>query len=142
MNETLKSLAPLATSAALFRSVTASIDLVAKAICDWKSITIDVRSAGESNVLPGVGLFAVGMVLKEEFRRHLQYLRNLLQAARTDAVGSFLVFLNLLESEPEAGKALHLLVRCGRQALRTRYKMKSRVCSPSPQSLCSRSRIL
>src|SRR5215475_14437551 len=58
--ETLKMRAALATSAALLRSMTGSIDLVANAICDWKSIMISVWSAGESRVLPGVAL-AVGM---------------------------------------------------------------------------------
>src|ERR1700743_2369288 len=42
MTETLKILAALATSAALLRNVTASIDLVANAICDWKSIMMRV----------------------------------------------------------------------------------------------------
>src|SRR5215471_12207273 len=38
MVETLKIRAALATSAALLRRFTGSIDLVANAICDWKSI--------------------------------------------------------------------------------------------------------
>src|SRR5215475_15861432 len=37
ITDTLKILAALATSAALLRSMTGSIDLVANAICDWKS---------------------------------------------------------------------------------------------------------
>src|SRR5258707_14322021 len=40
--DTLNTLAALATSAALFRKATGSIDLVANAICDWKSIMIKV----------------------------------------------------------------------------------------------------
>ncbi|MCY1452114.1 hypothetical protein D9M71_690160 [compost metagenome] len=42
MVATLNSLAALATSAALLRSDTASMDLVAKDICDWWSIMIRV----------------------------------------------------------------------------------------------------
>src|ERR1700736_3820328 len=61
MVETLKILAELATRAALLRSVTGSIDLVANAICDWKSIRMSVWSFGESNIFPGAAL-AVGMV--------------------------------------------------------------------------------
>jgi hypothetical protein len=60
MTETLNILAALATSAVLLRSMTGSIDLVAKAIWDWKSIMISVWSVGVSKVLPGVA-FAVGM---------------------------------------------------------------------------------
>src|SRR5271163_163999 len=40
--ETLKILAAFATRAALFRSAIGSIDFVANAICDWKSINISV----------------------------------------------------------------------------------------------------
>src|ERR1700733_2554018 len=57
---TPKILAALATRAALFLSMIGSIDFVANAICDWKSIKISVWSAGESRVFPGIG-FAVGM---------------------------------------------------------------------------------
>ncbi len=53
---TLKPAAALATSAALLRSRTASIDLVAKAICDWKSIMIRAWSLGETRFLLGVGV--------------------------------------------------------------------------------------
>jgi len=42
MVETPKPAAALDTSAACWRSCTASMDLVAKAICDWKSIMISV----------------------------------------------------------------------------------------------------
>jgi hypothetical protein len=42
MVDALKIRAALATSAALLRSTTRSMDLVAKAICDWKSIRISV----------------------------------------------------------------------------------------------------
>src|SRR5688572_10261653 len=35
------------------------MDVVAKAICDWKSIRIRVWSAGESSVLPGVAVALV-----------------------------------------------------------------------------------
>src|SRR5580692_6464050 len=58
--ETLNSRAALATRAALLRRVTASIDLVANAICDWKSSMISVWSRGLNNWRPGIGL-AVGM---------------------------------------------------------------------------------
>ncbi|MNG24659.1 hypothetical protein D3C85_1653920 [compost metagenome] len=62
MVETLKPRAALATSAALLRRVTASIDLVAKDICDWWSIMIRVWSVGVSRVLPGTA-FAMAMTL-------------------------------------------------------------------------------
>src|SRR5271169_3623729 len=60
MVDTLKIIAELATKAALLRKSTESIDLVAKAICDWKSIRMRVWSAGVTRVLPGIGL-AVGI---------------------------------------------------------------------------------
>src|SRR5713226_2845135 len=60
MVATLKIRAALARRAALFRSTTGSIDLVANAICDWKSIRMSVWSVGESNVFPGFG-WAVGI---------------------------------------------------------------------------------
>jgi hypothetical protein len=57
MVETPKPAAALATRAALLRSVRwPSIDLVAKAICDWKSIMIRVWSAGLSRRAPGVAV--------------------------------------------------------------------------------------
>ena len=40
--------------------------------------------------------------LEEEWDRHLQDMANLLQAARADPVGSLLVFLDLLEGDPES----------------------------------------
>src|SRR5271169_4907644 len=57
---TLKILAVLETRAALLRSMTGSIDLVANAICDWKSMRINAWSVGISNAFPGAG-FAIGM---------------------------------------------------------------------------------
>src|SRR5580704_2552485 len=60
MVETANIPAALATRAALLRSTTGSIDLVAKAICDWKSMRMSVWSVGERSVLPGTGL-AMGM---------------------------------------------------------------------------------
>lgn len=62
MVETLNSLAALATRAALLRRVTASMDLVAKDICDWWSIMIRVWSVGLSRVLPGTALAMAVMV--------------------------------------------------------------------------------
>src|SRR3974390_3465277 len=43
----------------------------------------------------------VGRPLEEELDRNLQDLRNLLQAAGTDAVGALLIFLDLLERKAE-----------------------------------------
>ncbi|MCY1310673.1 hypothetical protein D9M70_608910 [compost metagenome] len=56
MVETPKPAAAWATKAALLRSSTASIDLVANDICDWKSIMIRVWSLGETRSLPGVAV--------------------------------------------------------------------------------------
>src|SRR6202161_2577602 len=61
ITDTLKTFAALEISAALLRSVTASIDFVAKAIWDWKSIRISVWSPGESSSLPGLAV-AVGIL--------------------------------------------------------------------------------
>src|SRR4051812_27528460 len=63
MVEALKPAAASATMAALLRRVTASIDLVAKAICDWWSIRISVWSCGDTRVLPGTGFAFVAMGL-------------------------------------------------------------------------------
>ena len=41
--------------------MTASIECVAKAICDWKSIMISVWSLGVSSSAPGVGVALMGM---------------------------------------------------------------------------------
>jgi hypothetical protein len=60
MVETLKILAALARRVALLRSTTPSIDSVANAICDWKSIKMSVWSVGDSSVRPGVAI-AVGI---------------------------------------------------------------------------------
>src|SRR5215470_10047948 len=46
--------------------------------------------------------------LEEECHRYLENVRNLLQAAGTDAVGSLLVFLNLLKCQPEGVAELFL----------------------------------
>src|SRR3954452_11247364 len=71
--DTLKPAAALAISAALLRSRVVSIDFVAKAICDWKSIRTSVWSLGDSRVLPGVGvalilisrlLYGEGMIIR------------------------------------------------------------------------------
>ena len=59
---TLKPAAALAISPALLRSMIASIDLVAKAICDWKSIITNAWSLGVRSREPGVGLAVRGMV--------------------------------------------------------------------------------
>jgi hypothetical protein len=61
MVEAPKPAAECATSAALLRSVTASIECVAKAICDWKSIMISVWSVGVSSLAPGAALAVIGM---------------------------------------------------------------------------------
>src|SRR5215210_461217 len=63
MVETLNPEAASATIAALLRRVTASIDLVAKAICDWWSIMIRVWSCEDTRVLPGTGFAFVAMGL-------------------------------------------------------------------------------
>ena len=55
-----KPAAALATRPALLRRSTASIEWVAKAICDWKSIMISVWSVGVSSWAPGF-VAAVGM---------------------------------------------------------------------------------
>jgi hypothetical protein len=55
MVETWNPAAACETSAALFRSMTASIDFVAKDICDWKSIMMSTWSAGLNSLGPGVG---------------------------------------------------------------------------------------
>src|SRR5215510_466936 len=59
---TLKPAAACEISAALVRKFTASIDLVAKDICDWKSIRISAWLLGLSRVFPGVGLAVFGMM--------------------------------------------------------------------------------
>src|SRR4028118_363995 len=61
MVETPNSAAAFATSAALLRSMTASIDLVANDICDWKSIMIRMWSLGSRRPAPGADV-AVGIV--------------------------------------------------------------------------------
>src|SRR6218665_800176 len=62
MVETPKPAAALATRAALLRSVVASIECVAKAICDWKSIMISVWSFAFSSEAPGVAV-ATGLAV-------------------------------------------------------------------------------
>src|ERR1700731_1290959 len=61
--ETPKPAAARETRAALLRSVTASIDLVANDICDWKSIMISVWSLGFTKPRPGVGLALIDISL-------------------------------------------------------------------------------
>src|ERR1700712_3491163 len=53
---TLKPAAALATSEALLRSAIASMERVAKAICDCRSIITRAWSLGDSRPLPGVGV--------------------------------------------------------------------------------------
>ena len=53
MVETPNPAAAWATRAALLRRFTASMDLVANDICDWKSIMIRVWSLGDNNIPPG-----------------------------------------------------------------------------------------
>ncbi|VWX53580.1 hypothetical protein NOVOSPHI9U_50218 [Novosphingobium sp. 9U] len=59
---TLNPAAAWLTSAALLRSSSGAIDLVAKAICDWKSIRTSAWLVGESSDLPGVGVAVIDMV--------------------------------------------------------------------------------
>src|SRR5260370_38982736 len=56
ITDTLKMRAELATSAALLRNVTASIDFVANAICGWKSLMMSAWSPGDSSRFPGPDL--------------------------------------------------------------------------------------
>src|SRR4030095_9879245 len=53
---TLKPAAPLETKAALLRRSTTSIERVAKAICDWKSIISRAWLVGDSSEAAGVGI--------------------------------------------------------------------------------------
>ncbi len=62
MEETPKPAAAWLIRAALVRRLTASIDLVANDICDWKSIRISVWSWGEISFDPGTGLAFGAMV--------------------------------------------------------------------------------
>ena len=59
---TLKPAALLASSAALLRRRAASIDFVAKAICDWKSIMISAWLRGDrsSELGSGLAMIAIG----------------------------------------------------------------------------------
>lgn len=53
---TSNDLAPREISAALLRSSSGEIDLVAKLICDWKSISTSAWLSGEISDLPGVAV--------------------------------------------------------------------------------------
>src|SRR5579859_1718399 len=75
MVETPKPAAAWLTRAALVRRLTASIDLVAKDICDWKSIRISVWSLGEISFDPGTGL-ALGAIIFSPFWRWWQWWRD------------------------------------------------------------------
>src|SRR3546814_13706006 len=66
--DTPKPAADLATRPAFMRRLTASIECVANAICDWWSIMISVWSFGFNRDLAGVGL-AVGIVIFRGGRR-------------------------------------------------------------------------
>jgi len=62
MVDALKPAAACATSAALLRSVMASMEWVANAICDWKSIMISVWSCGDNSLAPGLAKAVTDMV--------------------------------------------------------------------------------
>src|ERR1700758_2517098 len=59
---TLNPAAAREISAAFDRRLTASIDLVANAICDWKSTSIKAWFVGFRRVEPGIGLALIGML--------------------------------------------------------------------------------
>jgi hypothetical protein len=58
--------------------------------------------------------------LEEKRNRHLKDLGKVLQAAGADAVGSLLVFLNLLECNPEGVSELGWLISSISRRMRTR----------------------
>ena len=58
---TLKPDALLASSAALLRRRVPSIDFVAKAICDWKSIKTSAWLRGDRSLELGTGLALIAM---------------------------------------------------------------------------------
>jgi hypothetical protein len=56
---TLNDLAAWLTIAALLRRISALIDPVAKAICDWKSMRTSAWSVGESRDVPASGVAVI-----------------------------------------------------------------------------------